>query len=84
MNKGITMELTNCSSCGITFEGEDIFEHFLKKSDGDKEYALKTAGYYGWSEQSKVKFVINRVYVKTLNVNPDYHECKNCGHKVMA
>ncbi|MFS1427438.1 hypothetical protein LMH73_009795 [Vibrio splendidus] len=78
------MAANNCRKCGITFDGNDIYEHFLEVNGGDKVAALKSAKCYGWTKDNPKKFIINKVLVKSLNVTPDYYSCQACGDKVIA
>lgn len=39
-----------CPNCGTNFDGDLIFEHFLKEYDGDRDKALATAEMYGATE----------------------------------
>jgi len=49
-----------CPKCGFFWEGEDIYQHFLKMREEGHDYyknktdeeIRKTAGMYGWTEES--------------------------------
>ena len=57
-------EQEKCPKCGAQWQGEDIFEYFMRvRAEGDPFYGSKTeeeirevAGNYGWSEENRICF----------------------------
>jgi len=80
-------EEKQCPKCGEQWEGEDIYQHFLKrKQNGDKFYANKTdeeireiAGHYGWSEENPkcFKHLIGIVDPRGYD-GVSYWQCPSC------
>ena len=84
-------ELTNCPKCDAQWQGEDIYEYFLKRrADGDPYYMGKTdaeirnaAGNYGWTEENHRCFG-NLIGIELSYDHPQhydgvsYWQCPDC------
>lgn len=45
-----------CPICKFDLDGGDVYETMLEKYPDDPEHALRTASYYGWTEETPVRW----------------------------
>lgn len=74
-------KVSHCENCGINFNGMDIYQHFINEKETHEE-ALRTARYYGWSEDNKKCFRenITSITVRGQGDRTNAFMCTNCGH----
>lgn len=74
-------KVSHCENCGIKFDGMDIYQHFLNTKESPEE-ALKSAWYYGWSEDNKKCFRVNITGITVMGKGDrtNAYMCTKCGH----
>lgn len=75
----------NCPKCGISFIGEEVPAGLFSTGHyPDMDSAKEAAKHYGWTEENKITFSANCVFVKHLNnKNPNYYKCTSCDHSLI-
>jgi len=58
------MKTDKCPACGVTWQGEDIADHF-EQTVVSREKAEVIAAHYGWSPQNRIRFQENVVGIET-------------------
>lgn len=68
-----------CPACNVTWDGDDIFEHFMATGRYTRENAEDVARNYGWTPENKRCFKINMVVIDASRYGGvSYYRCTSC------